>query len=175
MRIRQHLHPHDFWINVNLARCLENLDPPQHGEAIRFYTAAVALNHEVAFVHEALAACLRLNGQLDEALAEDREAMAYYRKAIELAPESVVARTYLGNALMRQGRPDEAALQYRKAIELAPGFALMHNNLANALYHQNKLEEAIAAYQEAIRLKADYILPHLNIAGLLVAGPDPKF
>ena len=43
LRQAQHLHPHDFWINHNLAFAFISSEPAQFDEAIRYYTAAVAL------------------------------------------------------------------------------------------------------------------------------------
>src|SRR5262249_43354542 len=56
---------------------------------------------------------LREQGKLDEAIAG-------YRKAIELDPKSSWAYSNLGAALRDQKKLDEAMAAYRKAIELDP-------------------------------------------------------
>src|SRR5262249_5654448 len=43
LRQAQRRHPDDFWINEELAYTLTRLKPPPWEEAIRFYTAALAL------------------------------------------------------------------------------------------------------------------------------------
>ena len=62
-------------------------------------------------------------GQLDEAIA-------CYRKAIELDPKYAKAHSNLGDALTAKGQVDEAIACFRKAIELDPKSASAHNNLA---------------------------------------------
>ena len=104
---------------------------------------------EVCHAHNNLGVALQDQGKLDEAIA-------CYRKAIELDPKYARAHNNLGNALQDQGKLDEAIACYRKAIELDPKDALAHNNLGNALQDQGKLDEAIACYRKAIELDPKY-------------------
>ena len=66
-------------------------------------------------------------GQLDEAIA-------CFRKAIELDPKNAAAHIALGNCLHAKGQSDEAIACYQKAIELDPKKAEAHSNLGNALW-----------------------------------------
>ena len=75
--------------------------------------------------------------------------------------------TSLGNALIRQGKLDEASAAYREAIRLKPDDAEGHYGLGNALKGQGKLDEAIAEYREAIRLKPDHAEAHCNLGSAL--------
>ena len=68
------------------------------------------------------AMCCSDQGKLDEAIA-------CYRRALELKPDYAVAHNNLGNALKDQGKLDEAAACYRRALELKPDYAAAHNNL----------------------------------------------
>jgi protein O-mannosyl-transferase len=52
-----------------------------------------------------------------------------YRRALALDPRHVHARTNLGNALVRQGRLEEAVMEYRRALRLDPGNAAARANL----------------------------------------------
>jgi tetratricopeptide (TPR) repeat protein len=61
------------------------------------------------------------------------EAIAEYRKAIELDPRLAVTHYNLGLALRDQHKTDEAIAAYRKAIELDPRLALLHSNLGSEL------------------------------------------
>ena len=72
------------------------------------------------------AIALKDQGKLDEAVA-------CYRRALELKPDYAEAHNNLGNALKDQGKLDEAVACYRRALELKPDFAEAHNNLGNAL------------------------------------------
>src|SRR6266481_2553496 len=62
----------------------------------------------------------------------------------------------LGNALMGQGKSDEAIAAYRQAIAIKPDFAEAHSNLGNALFGQRKLDGAVAAYRRALSIKPDF-------------------
>jgi tetratricopeptide (TPR) repeat protein len=101
LREGQRRYPGDFWVNHQLARLLEMGKPPQLEEAIRFYTAALALRPQSPGVYLNLGNALNAKGRLDEA-----EAAA--RKAIELKPDYAAAHHNLGIALYDQGRLDEA-------------------------------------------------------------------
>ena len=58
----------------------------------------------------------RLRGQLEEAIAS-------FRKAIELRPDFAHAHVLLGSALREKGELDDAIAVYRRAIELQPDYA----------------------------------------------------
>ena len=72
-------------------------------------------------------------GQLDEAIA-------CYRKAIELDPKLAVAHNNLGFALLGKGQTDLAIASYRKAIEIDPKLAMAHGNLGIALMRKGQTE-----------------------------------
>ena len=91
------------------------------------------------------------------------EAIACYRRALELRPDFAAGHNNLGNALKNQGKLDEAIACYRRALELKPDYAEAHNNLGNAFKNQGKLDEAIACYRRALELKPDYAEAHSNL------------
>ncbi len=110
-------------------------------------------------IHIVLGDVLSDQGKTDDAIAE-------YRKAIELAPRDAAPHSSLGAALSDQGKTDDAIAEYRKAIELAPRDAAPHSSLGAALNDQHKTDEAIAEYNAAIRLdpKNAYPVPWLYLA-----------
>ncbi len=103
---------------------------------------------------------LKDKGQLDEAIA-------CYRKAIELDPKYAAAHSNLGAALKEKGQLDEAIACYRKAIELEPKFAAAHSNLGVALKAKDQWEEAIACYRKAIELEPTFATAHNNLGEAL--------
>jgi serine/threonine-protein kinase len=66
------LHPDDFWLNHDLAWSLTFMDPPRLEDAVRYYTAAIALRPTEAAVHMELAVALARKGALEEARAATR-------------------------------------------------------------------------------------------------------
>jgi tetratricopeptide (TPR) repeat protein len=125
LRRVQREHPDDFWINFQLAWTLQHTTPPHldFAEAIRFYTAALAVRPRNAPTHYFLAEVLRHIGKRDEAIAA-------HQKAIELNPDFVLAHAALGSALLEEGRFDEAIRHYEKVVALRPDNAEAWNNLA---------------------------------------------
>src|SRR5262249_18995566 len=61
------------------------------------------------------------------------EAIAGFRKALELDPGFTHARLLLGNVLRNQGKLEEAIEVYREAVRRKPAHAQARNQLASAL------------------------------------------
>jgi serine/threonine protein kinase/tetratricopeptide (TPR) repeat protein len=95
------------------------------------------------------------------------EAIAYYRAAVALRPQSAGVHLNLGVALKDKGRLDEAIAEYQEAIRIKKDYPEAHNNLGVALKDKGRLDEAIAEYQEAIRIKKDYPEAHNNLGNAL--------
>ncbi len=109
------------------------------------------------------------------------EAIADFRKAIDLDPKSAMAHNRLGAALRAQGRLDEAIACCRKAIELDPKYVIAHANLGFTLERQGKLDDAIACYRKSIELNPKYAWGHNALGRVLTRKgwdlanhPDPK-
>jgi tetratricopeptide (TPR) repeat protein len=174
-RIRQ-VYPSDFWANHDLANILQ-VHHFQFEEAIRYYTAALALrpHNPVACVN--LGTALHVIGDLDGAIAALREAIdgqpdyviAYVTlgrlleakgdadgaiAALRTAnrfTNTAYAHLHLGNMLFRSGRRGEAIESYKKAVALDPKLGMAHYNLGIALLEKKEcLDEAIASFQSAI-------------------------
>ena len=106
------------------------------------------------------------------ALQEQRQyddAIAHYRKAIELRAEYPPAYNNLGTALRAAGRVDEAIETYDRAIQLQPEFPDAQYNLANALFENGRTVDAIAHYQIALRSIPASVDVHTNLAIALAA------
>jgi superkiller protein 3 len=158
-RARQQ-YPADFWVNHWLGRLFLDSRPPDLAEAVRYFTAAVALRPDSPGTHYNLGNALRDKGQLDEAIAR-------YRQAIELDPKLAVAHHNLGVALKTKGQLDEAIASYRQAVILDPKLAPAHNNLGVALWCKGQLDEAIACCRQAIALEPKLALAHNNLGNAL--------
>jgi serine/threonine-protein kinase len=67
LRRAQQAHPDDFWINFDLASSL--MDACQPNEAVRFYSAALAIRPRSELALHALGDALRASRRPDEAAA----------------------------------------------------------------------------------------------------------
>ena len=103
---------------------------------------------------------MKEQGKLDEALA-------CYRRALELNPAYADVHSNIGGVLNEQGKPDEAIAACRRALNVKPDYAEAHNNLGLALKEQGKLDEAIGCYRRALQLKPDYAEAHCNLGNAL--------
>src|SRR5215475_9946062 len=83
------------------------------------------------------------------------------------AAASLEAHFNLGNALMGQGKLDEAIAAYRRAIGIKPDYAAAYTTLGIALAEQGRLDEAIAAYRRAIGIKPDLAEAYSNLGAAL--------
>jgi tetratricopeptide (TPR) repeat protein len=160
-------HPADFWVNHELGSLARRAGPARLGEAVRFFTAAVALRPQSPGARVNLGGVLEHKGLLDEAIAE-------YRAAIRLQADYAGAYNNLGNALKSKGKPDEAIAAYRRAIGYDPKLPEAHYNLGVALKDKGRLDEAIAAHRRAIRLRDNFPLAHCNLGIALVARGRPE-
>lgn len=95
------------------------------------------------------------------------EAVAAYRRAVQLKPDYAEAYNNLGLALERSGALAEAVAAYAQAIRLRPTYPQMHANLGRVLDHQGQAAEAMAAYEAALRLSSDYAEAHAGLGALL--------
>ncbi|MBD1997942.1 tetratricopeptide repeat protein [Leptolyngbya sp. FACHB-541] len=85
---------------------------------------------------------LAARGRVDEAIAA-------YRRALQIDPNLAVAHNNLGIVLARRGRLQEAADAYREAIRLDPNLANAYNNLAEVLRDLGQPQEAEQAQAQA--------------------------
>lgn len=98
-----------------------------------------------------------------------QQAIACYRKAIELKPEYADAHGNLGVALRSLGRLEEARACYERALACNPGSSATHGNLAVVLSAQGKVEDAIAHCRQAIALDAANAAAHSTLGSAMAA------
>src|SRR5262249_24590073 len=99
-----------------------------------------------ARAHTNLGNALRDKGQVDEAIAS-------FRTAIALDPKDAQVHTNLGAELCNSKHDyDGAIASFRTAIALDPKDAQVHTNLGLVLRLKGQVDEAIASYQKAMAL-----------------------
>jgi Flp pilus assembly protein TadD len=101
-------------------------------------------------------------------LGRPDEALADYRKALELDPDCGSALVNIAVTLVQAGRLDEAEAHYRKALVGRPT-AETHNGLGYVLLRQGKVDAAAAEFQTAIATDPKYVPAYNNLAEVMVA------
>jgi eukaryotic-like serine/threonine-protein kinase len=152
LRPVQRRRPDDFWVNWDLANYLRWSSPPRLDEALRYYTAAVALRPKSGVARFNLALALSDKGDFEAAIAAARE-------AIRLQPDYAGGYTGLAYALDHAGRRAEAiaALNEGTKIRAKDQFsrAVVFVDLGYLLRDDRQIDQAIAAFKEAIRIKPE--------------------
>ncbi len=119
---------------------------------------AVQLDDEEESAHRCLGFLAMLNKDYKKAVAETR-------RAVELAPNSVMAQILLGYALYSVGRTEEAIPILQKAASSSPIILpRAFSHLGVALRKAGRLEEAVEVCRKLIQIKPNYIFPHLTLA-----------
>jgi protein O-mannosyl-transferase len=121
------------------------------------WTHALACTSRNLVAEANLGLALADRGQIDEAIA-------HYRKALEIQPVYVDAHNNLGAALAGRGQIDEAIVHFQKAIEINPDYVDAHNNLGAALADRGQIDEAMAHYQKALDIKPGNAKAHYNLS-----------
>lgn len=116
--------------------------------------AATALEH--ARAGDALAD----QGRLDEALAS-------YRRALQIQPDLAAVHCNLGSLLLALGRPGEAEACYRQALRIQPDLAEALSNLGSVLDTLERLDEAEACCRRALQLQPALVEAHCNLGNIL--------
>ncbi|HSS48918.1 MAG TPA: tetratricopeptide repeat protein [Thermoanaerobaculia bacterium] len=94
------------------------------------------------------------------------EAMAAYRRALELDASLPDAHLNLGRLLHERGETAEAESHYRQALAVRPGDATAAFNLGVALQDLGRLRDAARAYEAALGSEPGYADAHYNLAGV---------
>ncbi len=102
------------------------------------------------------------------AKGDKEEAIAQYRRALEIDPAYVKARTGLGIALFDKGEREKAIVQYQIALKIDPTYPEAHNNLGVALFAMGGREEAVVQYRKALAINPDYAEAHYNLGNALL-------
>ncbi len=100
---------------------------------------------------------LILKGNLLNDLGRPAEAIACYRRTLEIGPKRADALANLGNSLQYVGRLQESVSCYEQAIALAPDYLEAHHNLGNALESLDLQPQAVAHFRRALELDPDYV------------------
>jgi Flp pilus assembly protein TadD len=90
---------------------------------------------------------------------------------LQIDPNFLLARLNLGNALLQQGRADQATIQLQKVLEAEPNNADVHLNLGLCYFQLGQVKEAKSEYEQALQIAPADPRIQNNLAWLLAAGP----
>lgn len=85
-------------------------------------------------------------GRYDDAIAE-------YRKVVDLRPNESLGYANLGAALADKGENDAAVAAYEQALRLAPDDPRVERNFAQSLLRLGRIDEALIHLQRAVELR----------------------
>lgn len=124
-----------------------------HGDVRNRLRRAISIGLVAAVTAAGVAATRRRN--------EDyRSRISIWSDTVAKWPRNPRAHANLGNALLEEGRIDEAIAHFQEAlggtkqgwVATGPGTPLLYHNLGVALARTQRLDEAIAAYRRALQL-----------------------
>ncbi len=95
------------------------------------------------------------------------EAVAHFRRALQVNPQSYLAHTTLGAALQELGQSEQAISHYRLALRIKPDYVNARYNLGNLLLVGGKTEEAISHFREVLRAQPDDAGAHNSLGSAL--------
>ena len=93
-----------------------------------------------------------------------RNSRTLFTHALNVTSSNPVAHNNLGNALLSEGRVQEAVIQLRAALKIDPAHSKAHNNLGKALMELGRTAEAIDHFHKSIKLNPFNAKTHNNLA-----------
>ncbi len=126
------------------------------------FTHALKVTRGNFIAHQNLGSVLEVEGNLDGALAQ-------YREAVQESPRYGRIYANIGNVLLKQGRYAEALTELEKSIYLNPNSSTAFNSVGSIALINNRYEDAAKQLKRAVQLDPDNTLAHINYGFALVA------
>jgi tetratricopeptide (TPR) repeat protein len=125
----------------------------------KLFGHSVAVTEDNFLMHDSYGGALFEKGQLDESIAQ-------FREALRINPKYLGAKRNIGIVLLKQGKTDEGIKVLTEVVNSKGEWPKAHNYLGLAYAEKGEFEIAIEHYKEAVRLKPDYVeaIANLGIA-----------
>jgi hypothetical protein len=107
------------------------------------------------------------NALIEKGLSAD--AIAAYRRALDILPNHSAAHYNLGIALRAQGQLEDSMAALRRAVELKPDHVDALVNLGNALCELRRFDDAHLAFERALLFQPNNAEAHYNLGALFAA------
>lgn len=131
-----------------------------YGSDLAMWGDVVAKRPSNARAHVAMGNALLSRERVDEAIAS-------FRRAVELRPDDADAHVSLGSGLARVGALREAIAEYGEGLRLEPNHAKGWYNLGNALGREGLVDEAIESFQRSLLIHPSFADAHCNLGNAL--------
>lgn len=113
------------------------------------------LDHLLALPSDSVQASTWI-GRAYQGLDQGEEAMAWFRKGLELQPTHRWLRLYTANQLANDGSVAEAEAMYREIVANAPYFSLVFYNYGKLLFDQGRYDHARGLFERAATLDPEH-------------------
>ncbi len=142
------------------------------------YKLAIELNPNDATAHQWygswLGSWFLKHSETEDILSpsgRDKQAIAEYRRALELDPLSMAINTMFGAILYWAGENDQAVAQLQKTIEMDRTLPIAHFWLGRVYMKKKRFQEAIEEFQKAVTLSGSHPLFVASLgSGYAVSG-----
>ncbi len=119
-------------------------------------------------------AALNLMSILQQDQRDWAAAEAFSQRALTVEPKNPIYLNSLGNALIAQGRTEEAIKVLSDAVSVAPEEADIVFNFGNACREAGRYEDAAEIYRQTIELRPGHLGAYNNLALVLRAQGDAE-
>ena len=90
-----------------------------------------------------------------------KNSLALFGHGVQVTSNNYNMHYHYANALLKDGRLDEAAFHYQTAVRINPRFKKPYDGLANTFYKQGRFDEAISVCKKRLRIgKPDPAIYH---------------
>jgi tetratricopeptide (TPR) repeat protein len=127
-----------------------------YADRITLWQDCVKKSPDKARPHNNLGVALADRGYHDEAIAQ-------YRKTLQIEPYYAETYANIGLSLAEQGKIEDSIPQFLKTLELNPNDAQTHSNLGGVLILLERDAEAIGHLRQALKLNPDSAATHNNL------------
>jgi Flp pilus assembly protein TadD len=134
------------------------VDEDQPEKALGYALKSVEIRPKDPKAHFAVARALE-----HPRMGRNKDAIEYFRKAVQLNPMEGPFWVRLGVALAHDGQAEEAVKSINAGLALAPDNPSVHLNAGRAFLALVRPEEALEVLEKALVLDRHYHLPHGNM------------
>ena len=129
------------------------------------WRTTIARNPDCWMAYSNLGSFLSAHGDADEAIAD-------FRKALEIWPNQSKDHNNLGKALVQKGRIAEAMDHFQTALRVSPDDPDTESNIGAASLQQGDADEAISHLRRAVEKWPRHAQGHINLGNALLQNRE---